>query len=149
MMRPHLNPAPVAGGTRRNAFVRLCRGRDGTTAIEAAVVFPVLVLFLLGIMECSRALWIQTSLQYAVTVAARCASLGSATCTNVPSYAASQVYAVSVPITDFTYSLTAACGNAGYTKGSQVVARYTFHSVVGGLIPAMRRVPLTATACHP
>jgi Flp pilus assembly protein TadG len=139
------------GAARRGgrSFARFCRARNAAISIEVAFIIPVLVVFLLGIIEVGRALWIQTSLQYAVTVAARCASLGSSSCTNVPSYAASQAFGMSIPSGDFTYTSGASCGNAGYTAGSQVTANYTFNSVVGGLIRPLNSVPLTATACHP
>lgn len=148
-MRASPNRVPVPGDTSGGSLKRLCRDCRAATSIEAAFVLPLLFLFVFGIMEFSRALWIQSSLQYAVTAAARCAAVGSAACTNVPSYAASQVYGLSIPSSDFTYTANATCGNSGYATGSQVTASYTFTSVVAGLIPQLASVPLSATACHP
>jgi Flp pilus assembly protein TadG len=150
MMHPGPDTVPVSGAPSGSSPARLWRGCDGTTAVEAAFVLPLLLLVLLGIVEFGRAIWIQTSLQYAVTAAARCAAVNSPTCTNnVPSYAASQVYGLSIPSADFTYTSGASCGNTGYVTGSQVTVNYTFTSVVGTLIPRLASVPLSATACHP
>jgi Flp pilus assembly protein TadG len=148
-MRRDSSAMPIAGGPRGNSLGRLWRACDAVTAVEAAFVLPALLVFLLGIIEVSRALWIQSSLQYAVTAAARCAAISPANCSNVPTYAASQAYGLSIPVADFTYTANATCGNAGYATGSQVAASYTFNSVVGGLIPPLASVHLSATACHP
>lgn len=151
LMRPGPNrvPVPDPDGRKGNSLARLCRDVGATAAIEAAFVLPALLLFILGTVEFGRALWIQSSLQYAVTAAARCAALGSPACTNVPSYAASQAYGLSIPSGDFVYTSGATCGNAGYTTGSQVTASYNFKTIVADLIPQLASVTLSATACHP
>jgi Flp pilus assembly protein TadG len=43
----------------------------GAVAIEYAFVLPVLLLFLLGILECSRLFWTCTTLYRATEAAAR------------------------------------------------------------------------------
>ena len=43
----------------------------GAVAIEFAFIFPVLLVILLGIVEFSRAFWIQNTIEYAVEEAAR------------------------------------------------------------------------------
>lgn len=91
----------------------------------------------------------QSSLQSAVVAAARCAAVSPGSCTDVPTYAASQISWMSVPAGDFTYTAATSCGITGYTHGSQVAASYTFHSVVGTLIPQWSSIAMTATACHP
>ncbi len=50
----------------------------GTTAIEFAILAPVLLAFLLGITEFGRAFWIRQTLQFAVEEAARAALVNSA-----------------------------------------------------------------------
>jgi hypothetical protein len=128
---------------------RLWQARKGTSAIETAFILPVLLVGTLGMVEAGRAMWIQSSLQAAVVQAARCAAISPATCPDVPSYASSQVGWLSLPSSDFTYTSAASCGIASYTKGQQVVANYTFHTVVSGLIPKFSTIALSATACHP
>lgn len=149
VIRPGLNTVAVPDGPGRSLLTRLCRACDAAMGVEAAFVLPVLLLFVFGIVECGRAFWTQSSLQYAVTAAARCAAVSPSKCSNVPSYAASQAYGLSIPSSDFTYTAGTSCGNVGYTAGSQVTANYTFTSVVAGLLPQFASVPLTATACHP
>src|SRR5260370_782168 len=90
--------ARAGGWPRRCARVltRLARSRDAASAVEMAILFPAFLLLLLGICEFGRALWTQASLQYAVGAAARCASISSSQCSDVPSYAATQAYGLYV-----------------------------------------------------
>ena len=125
----------------------LWRSRDGATAIEMAFLLPVFLGFLLGIEEFGRALWTQTALQYAVEAAARCAAVSPSECANVPAYAASQAFAMSIPSSSFTYTPNAICGVASLTSGAQVTASYVFPAAVPALIPV--NVTLTAKSCHP
>lgn len=128
---------------------RLWRCRAGVTAVEVAFLMPVLLLFLFGIVEFGRAMWIQSSLQYAVAAAARCAAIDPSTCGNVPAYAAKQVLGLSIPSSTFTYTSGASCGISGYTSGAKVSANYTFNTVVARLIPSLSNIHLNATACQP
>ena len=130
-------------------FVRLRQAFEGTAAIETAFILPILLVGTVGMVEAGRAIWTQSSLQAAVVQAARCAAISPATCPDVPAYAASQVTWMSLPKADFTYTATATCGITGYTKGQQVVANYTFKTVVAALIPQFTSIALSATACHP
>jgi len=40
-----------------------------------AILFPVVLLFIYGLSEFARAIWIQATLDYAVQAAARCAAV--------------------------------------------------------------------------
>ncbi len=141
--------ARVGGLPRRcaRALTRLARSRDAASAVEMAILFPAFLLLLLGICEFGRALWTQASLQYAVGAAARCASISSSQCSNVPAYAATQAYGLSIPSSDFTYTASASCGISGYTAGFQVTVSYPFTPMVPQLVPLS--VTLSAQACHP
>lgn len=135
----------------------LWRARRGATAVEMAFLLPVFILILLGIAEFGRALWTQTALQFAVEAAARCAAVSPSLCTapggstmNVPAYAASQAFGMSIPSSTFTYTANATCGVASGSSGSggaQVTASYAFHTVVPQLLPL--NVTLSAKSCHP
>jgi Flp pilus assembly protein TadG len=133
----------------RNARLpsRLWRSRDAATAIEMAFLLPVFLMFLLGIEEFGRALWTQTALQFAVERAARCAAVSPSTCEDVPAYAASQVFGLSIPAESFTYTANAICGAASITTQTQVTASYAFQPVVPQLVPI--NVTLSAKSCHP
>jgi Flp pilus assembly protein TadG len=126
---------------------RLWRSRGGATAIEMAFLLPVFLGFLLGIEEFGRALWTQTALQYAVEAAARCAVVSPSFCTDVPAYAASQAFGMSIPSSAFTYTPNAICGVASVTSGGQVTASYAFPALVPALVPIS--VTLSAKSCHP
>lgn len=132
---------------------RLGRACEGVETIEFALAAIPLLTFLLGVVEFARLYWTQSELQYAAEAAARCITTnccgGSpAACANssgnsgVKAYAAKQIYGISVSTNDlqnFQVS-TAACGN-------QVSFTYTFHFVVGPLIPNSD-LSLTSTACN-
>lgn len=47
------------------------RSRQGATAIETALLIPALLLFILGAIEMGRAMWTQSTLQYACDEAGR------------------------------------------------------------------------------
>ena len=128
---------------------RLLASRSGATAVEMALLLPVLLSLLFGICEFGRAMWTQTSLQYAVEEAARCAAINSANCTpSVPAYAAGKVMGISIPSSEFTYTSGASCGISGYTTGAKVSVSHVFTSFAVRLIPALS-FTLTASSCHP
>ena len=122
-----------------------------------AFLLPVFILFLLGICEFGRALWTQTALQFAVEAAARCAAVSPSLCTasggstmDVPGYAATKAFGMSIPESAFHYTPNATCGVASGASGSggaQVTASYAFRTVVPQLLPL--NVTLSAKSCHP
>jgi Flp pilus assembly protein TadG len=141
----------------RGVPARLWRARGGATAVEMAFLLPVFMLFLLGICEFGRGLWTQTALQFAVEAAARCAAVSPSLCTaaggtsmDIPGYAASQAFGMSIPASTFTYTPNATCGVASGstgTGGAQVTASYAFPAIVPALVPV--DVTLSAKSCHP
>jgi uncharacterized membrane protein len=122
---------------------RSLRASDrGTTAIETALVFPVFILMVLGVLEFGRALWTQSALQYAVQMAARCGAVNITTCASpseVVSYAVTQSEPLDVPSAYFSAS-TQACG-------SSVSVSYPFTFVVPQLFPF--DITFSAQACYP
>lgn len=73
-----------AGGLKLEKPCRLCRRhRRGATAVEFAVVAPVLILFILGIIEFGRAIMVQQALTNASREGARQAVLDGSTTANV------------------------------------------------------------------
>jgi len=129
-------------------FVGLARARGAASAVEAGFLLLPLFMFIYGICEFGRALWTQSALQYAVEAAARCAAVNPSSCANVPSYAATQAYGLTIPSQDFIYSSGASCGITGYTKGSQVTASYAFRPLVTQTLVPLS-VTLSAKSCHP
>jgi hypothetical protein len=115
------------------------------------LVAPALFMFLLGIGWFGYAFWLQNALDYAVTNAARCASISSACMTGTPpaadstttaSYAAGASGAGFDPSV-FTVTLATTCGGK---TGNQVSALYP----VTLLIPFVSvSLNLSSQACYP
>jgi Flp pilus assembly protein TadG len=129
----------------------LAKACDGATAVETAIVLPAFLLLLFSIVEGGLLFWTQSTLQFAVAAAARCAAVnGAAVATNntpppcanagIPAYAASQTYGMTIPSSTFTYTQP----SCGY----QVSASYVFSFIVAEVYPA-GTITLTATSCHP
>jgi Flp pilus assembly protein TadG len=122
--------------------IALRQARDGTTAIEFALLAPALFLILFGAIEFGRLLWTQAALHFAVEEAARCASITPSVCgtaSQVTAYAANTVTPLTIPSSTFT-STTPSCGH-------QVSASFSYQFVVTGLFPFTPT--LTAQACFP
>jgi Flp pilus assembly protein TadG len=120
----------------------LLRCGTGNVSVDAALGLPILLMFLFGITEVSRAMWIQNNIQQAVEDAARCAAVNSTICgseTAIKAYAVTKTYQYSVAASNFTYS-TPACGK-------EVSATVPFTSVATGIVGI--ELNLTAKSCYP
>jgi len=123
-------------------LAHLIKARGGVAAIELAFILPTLLTFLLGIVEFGRLLWTQSTLQFAVEAAARCAAVNTTTCAStseIQTYAASQAFGLSIPSSSFNVS-NPSCGN-------NVAITYSFGFVVPKLLPWT--ITLNAQSCHP
>jgi hypothetical protein len=125
----------------------LARACDGATAVETAFVLPAFLLMLFSIVEGGWLFWTQSTLQFAVETAARCAAvnmplaaLPCASASALPSYAGSQAYGMTIPRSTFTFTQPIC--------GYQVTASYVFSFIVSEVYPA-GTITLTATSCHP
>ena len=126
----------------RERLVGLARACDGTTAVETAIVLPVFLLLLFGVIEAGLLFWTQSTLQSAVEAAARCWAVNKTQCGStsaVQSYAASQAIGMTVSSSSFDVSQP----SCGY----QVSISYTFSFIVSGLFPGT--MTLNAKSCHP
>jgi Flp pilus assembly protein TadG len=116
--------------------------RRGAAAVEFAIVFPILLLFVLGLMDFARMIWVQSTLDYAVEAAARCAAINATTCgtaAQIQNYAVSQALGLDIPASAFSVA-SGACGK-------QVSANFTFEFILPWM--ASGSIALTATACYP
>jgi Flp pilus assembly pilin Flp len=131
--------APRAKSNMRR-WRRFGRSEDGSAAIEFALIAGPLFMLLFGIIEISRAYWIQGALAYAVEQAARCASIDSVACgtaAQIKAFAANRS-GVQFDVNIFTSS-NAVCGRL--VTGTYP---FTFH------IPYFASsLSLTARACYP
>jgi len=111
---------------------------QGTTAVEFAIVAPVVIMLIVGIPTVSLMLFAMGSLHFAVEDAARCASARPSQCTDsaaIVTYAQSRYSGVlATPV--FTHT-SAACGN-------KVSGTVTITFDVGMY---RRPVALSATSC--
>jgi Flp pilus assembly protein TadG len=113
----------------------------GTTAIEFAIVGPVFMLLVIGILYLCMCLSVVGSMHYAVEEGARCASVRTQVCTDQTStitYIKNHYFGPST-LPTFTYNATAACG----------------HSVSGSINYVLDlglkqiTVPISTAACFP
>jgi len=118
----------------------LAQSRSGHSAVEFAFIAPAMLMFILGIAEVGRVMWLQNALNYSVVEAARCVSNSPSTCgsaSQTQSFAASQSGA-GFDTTVFTVT-TASCGN-------KVTASYP---VVLDIPYVTWSTTLTSQACYP
>jgi len=126
---------------RRRDVDQICCER-GAAAIEFAIILPILLLCVLGLIELGRAIWTQATLDYAVQAAARCAAVDRLTCgtaAHTQQYATTKAPGLSLPASVFTVT-TPPCG-------VQVAASLAFDFLVPALLPYSQT--LSATACFP
>jgi Flp pilus assembly protein TadG len=113
---------------------------SGTTAVEFAIIAPVFVAFVFGILQGGLMLWTQSGLQHASEMAARCASVNSTLCgtpANVQAYATSQTMGRTLPASAFTLTKLTPPGCGNQVTGSYGVQLFTYP------------ITLRATACFP
>ena len=122
---------------------RIFAREGGATAVELGVILTVFLSMLFGIINVAMVLWTQGSLHYAAEKAARCAAIGSTSCSSatlIQTYALNQYYGLSLGGTNpFVYSGTG-CGNT-------VTASYTYSLAIP--LIGTYSLPLSATACSP
>ena len=114
----------------------------GVTAVEFALIAPVLFAMLLAICEFGMMAWTQAGLQNGAEMAARCATFNPGTCRDAPTiqnFAAQNAFGLTIPASTFSVA-TATCGN-------QVSATYTFEFITGYF--GMSAMTLNAQSCFP
>lgn len=124
--------------------------RRGATAIEFAVLAPVFLAMLLGLIEGGRLLWTQQTLQNVAHVGARCLAAGATSCATV---AATRSHVVSLAAdrgvrllaANVTPETGVTC--AGVGGFDRVSVQAAFDSPANGLLPFPATV--SASACFP
>jgi Flp pilus assembly protein TadG len=122
--------------------------RRGATAVEYAIVLPVFLMFVLGLIDCSRLIWSYATLSRAAEDAARCAVVNTVSCgsaTDITTYAAGQAWGLGAAPVFTVTSPTPACGQ-------QVNGTLTFTFIIPwfyGTEPVGNAMTLNATACYP
>ncbi len=130
--------------------VRLLRSTRGASAVEFALLAPVFLLMLFGIIEGSRMLWLRQTLGEVAYSTVRCMSVSSScnTIDKQQNYAVTRAsqYGVKLTTTNLAIQPNVTCeGNAA---SNQVAITAAFRSPVAGLVPGIP-ANITATACFP
>ena len=121
-------------------FKSLHSDRTGTTAVEFALVAPVLFGLLIGTIALCAGLFLIGSLHFAVEDGARCASVKTTICSDAATtiaYTQSRYLGPDVSPT-FTYS-AAACG-----KSVSATVSYSMNVGFKTFV-----IPISTTACFP
>lgn len=121
------------------AAAKLRRDHGGSTAVEFAIVVPLFIALIVGIIHSALLVFTIASLNYATERAARCASVSVTRCPDAAStgsFAEASYQAMGMPV--FTLA-TDACG-----KSVTGTVTYDFNVVI-----YHTSIPLTSTACFP
>lgn len=122
----------------------------GATAIEFALLAPVFLLLLFGIVEVGRLVWVKQVLTETAYSAARCAATGSPckTVADVQSYVVARGSRLGVRIAASQTGYTASTTCDGNSGSVLVTIRYGFASPLAGFLPVL---PATVQAhgCFP
>jgi len=121
---------------------RLARCRRGATALEFALIAPLLFMLVLGTLDVGRWLWARAALQNAVARAARCVATSPEICKNtheITTFAGDSATGAAIQGARFSV-------NRRFC-GVQVDARLRYHA----LLPFVRWTApvLRAAACVP
>jgi Flp pilus assembly protein TadG len=131
-----------------NIFCKYFRNRQGTVAVEFAMVAVLFLTFLFGIIEVGRVFWTWNTLQYAVEDTARYAIVHqSATNSDLVTYAAGRMAGIKVDTSKL--SVTTANTTISGISFIEVTGTYAYKSIVPFLPAAMNTINLTAEAKVP
>jgi Flp pilus assembly protein TadG len=138
----------------------LGRSQHGAIMVEFALVAPVFLALLFGIVEFGRASWTLLALQQTAIVGARCMALPQPSCASDMTYTYNAMktvtyiqqvanqWGVSLSNTDIAQNNAANCG--GENGFSEVSLAINFQSVAPRLLNTPGGgIPLTASACFP
>jgi Flp pilus assembly protein TadG len=124
----------------RRLIARLARDAGGATAIEYALVLPVLIMSILGGLWVGLLTFSVSSMDMAVQGAARCMAVDANNCgtTSATETYAQNLYGGPSISPVFTASAT----GCGHTVSAQ--ANFNLN-----IVPGFGSVPLSASACYP
>jgi Flp pilus assembly protein TadG len=115
-----------------NIIKKFQKGEQGAAAVEMAFVFPLFLLFVLGIIEFARAYWTLNSMQLTIDEAGRYAMLHTqASDSQIISTAQANLYGLDP--TQFTVTSNSQTTNGVIYK--VITASYTFSFVAPGVLP--------------
>ncbi|MEG8040760.1 TadE/TadG family type IV pilus assembly protein [Sphingomonas sp. LR60] len=116
----------------------MIRDERGATVIEFAIVLPLLLMALFGLIEGARLIWMDQALDQAAYSTARCRTIASAACDSAAkqvSYAVTRAKANGITVTPANVVIDPAATCGGSTSGLSVTLTVAFSSPVGKLLP--------------
>lgn len=114
-------------------LLTLCRNQRGATAVEFALVAPVVFVVIFVLINFARLYWLQGSMTFAVEAAGRYAMLNtSASSTDVTDQAKANLYGIST--TEVAFSTATAAGSDG-VQYMTITAASSFNFIPGDLLP--------------
>lgn len=131
--------------------------RHGASAVEFALVAPVFLLLLLGIIELSRLVWTSHALHETAIATARCMAIPQFECEDGGVYdqkrsmsfarAQAAVWIIDLDPADITLARNVSCsGLEGFSKAT---IEYRFETVIPELLTSLAGGSrLKAEACH-
>ena len=140
------------------ALTSLMYRRDGTVAVEMAVLALPLFMLMFGTIEYSRAYWTGLALREAAVKSARCMGIKSEACSEndvfsekkTIAYITTEANALGIRLLPAEISLandTTCWGQAGFSK---VSVSYVFESPLRAVVESIGKgTTLSAEACFP
>jgi len=126
---------------------RLFLNRRGATAVEFALVAPVVLVLFMTAVEVGRALWIRASIQFAVEEASRYVMVNTSNCNSTAeTQAANEI----IGFNSANVTFTTAQSITGTITFCEISATYNF-SVIVPIVPfsatfsAKSKVPIGST----
>ncbi|WP_294258158.1 TadE family protein [uncultured Sphingomonas sp.] len=129
---------------------RLGDDSSGATAIEFALLAPVFLMMLFGIIEVGRLLWVKQALTETAYSAARCGALASSckTQNDIKGFATAHGLRRGLRLNSALVSYNASTTCDGNPGAVQVTIRYDFASPLSGFIAALPS-SVQAHGCFP
>ena len=124
--------------------------QTAATIVEFALLAPVLMMAMFGIIETSRLLWTKQTLDEVAYATARCMSV-STSCTSASAQknfavARAGAYGVAIVSTSVTPTANTTCN--ALPSANRIVVSLSFDSVMDGFVPGFP-INMTATGCYP
>jgi Flp pilus assembly protein TadG len=129
------------------ALFRCCRG---AAIVEFALIAPVFLMAILGIIEVSRLLWTQQTLDEVAYSAARCMSVSSSCASTATqrNYAVARAGGYGITLASNQVTPVAATNCKGFPNSSSVTITHSFVSPLSGFVPGFL-MNISSQACYP
>lgn len=123
----------------------------GASAVEFALLAPVFLMFLFGLIETSRLIWTSQVVQQSAFKAARCYALEASGCesaADVKSYAVAQAAAggITLAASAVTPQTNATCNSVSGQSAVTITTQFT--TAVPNLLPMLNK-QISSEACFP